>query len=92
MLKQSTMGISEIRETLKGVLQEEAIPAGLSEAARDALASMCQEASEYGLSSADVIRSVLSPVFHSKSECGCPTCEFRRGEQDSVDHEPADHY
>ena len=73
-------GILKIRETLGNLMRQKSVSPDATEAARVALLSMLEEASEYGLTSADVIRSVFSPVFGDPPGCYCPSCRSRRSQ------------
>lgn len=81
--------ISEIRTTVGCVVRDEPLSPGSTESARNALWSLLQGASKYGLTYADVIRSILNPVFKPRRRCDCPTCTFRRGELEPDTSEPA---
>ena len=53
------MGISEVRGIVKRVVREEPTHLYVVQAARNTLLTMCQEAAQYGLTTADV----LNPYF-----------------------------
>ena len=55
-------------------------PNDLTQAARESLQAMCQEAEEYGLTTADLVRALLRPVFEERRSCDCPICKARRNE------------
>ena len=57
------------------------------QAAHDTVQTMCHEAVRYGLTTADVVRAILRPVFERKRSCDCPTCRYRRSEADSQKQE-----
>jgi hypothetical protein len=75
--------IAEIRETLNQLVRQKSVSPDAADAARGALHTMFDEASEFGLTSADVIRSVFSPVFWPTPECECATCRSRRARLES---------
>ena len=72
------MEISEVRATIKQVVHAQPVPDQVIQLARDTFQTMCREATEHGLTQADVIRAVLYPSFESKRGCDCPTCKTRR--------------
>ena len=77
------MDISEVRRIVKRVVREEPTPLDVVEAARDAVQTMCEEAAQYGLTPADIVKGVLRPVFEvfeTKRGCNCPTCRARRND------------
>ncbi len=83
------MDISEVRRVVKRVIREEPTPTDVVRAARDAVQTMCDEAAQYGLTPADIVKGVLHPVFEAyekKRVCNCPTCRARRN--DSVEEQP----
>ncbi len=83
------MGISEVRGIVKRVVREEPTPLYAVGAARDAVQTMCEEAAQYGLTPADIVKGVLRPVFEAyekKRGCNCPTCRARRS--DSAGEQP----
>ena len=83
------MDISEVRRIVKRVVGEEPPPLDVVEAARDAVQTMCEEAAQYGLTPADIVKGVLRPVFEAyekKRGCNCPTCRARRN--DSAEEQP----
>ncbi len=80
------MEISELRGVLAcawGVSGDGAAPDDAFQVARDTVQTMCQEAARYGLTTADVVRAILRPVFERKRSCDCPTCKARHSESDS---------
>ena len=85
----NTKDISELRTTLRRVVRDEPVSTDSAETASRALKFLLEEASQHGLTPADVVRSVLSTAFEVKKSCDCPTCIFRRGELDPDDTEPA---
>ncbi len=83
------MDISEVRRIVKRVVAEEPTPLDVVEDARDAVQTMCEEAVQFGLTPADIVKSVLHPVFEAyekKRGCNCPTCRARRN--DSAEEQP----
>jgi len=83
------MDISEVRRIVKRVVREEPTPLDVVEAARDTVQTMCEEAAQYGLTPADIVKGVLRPVlevFETKRGCNCPTCRARRN--DSAEEQP----
>ena len=83
------MDISEVRRIVKRVVLEEPTPLDVVGAARDAVQTMCEEAAQYGLTPADIVKGVLRPVFgayEKKRGCNCPTCRARRN--DSAEEQP----
>ena len=83
------MDISEVRRIVKRVVREEPTPLDVVEDARDAVQTMCEEAAQYGVTPADIVKGVLRPVFEAyekKRGCNCPTCRARRN--DSAEEQP----
>ena len=80
MYQDRLMEISEIRAIVARVVGEEPVSLEAVQAARNTVQTLCQEAEEYGLTTADVVRAVLHPVFERNRGCDCPTCKFRRNE------------
>jgi hypothetical protein len=72
------MVVSQVRVVVNGLLGGEAMSFEGVETARGAVQSMCEQAAAHGLTTADVIRAVLLPVFEDKRGCDCPTCTARR--------------
>ena len=90
MMHQTAMiDISEVRRIVKRVVREEPTPMDVVQAARDTVQTMCEEAAQYGLTPADIVKGVLHPVFEAyekKRVCNCPTCRARRN--DSAEEQP----
>ncbi len=80
------MDISEVRGIVKRVLREEPTPLDVVQSARETVQTMCEEAAQYGLTPADIVKGVLHPVFEKKRGCNCPTCRARRA--DSAEEQP----
>jgi hypothetical protein len=78
--------IAELRNVATWVISGEPVEQELVQSARDVFQAICQEAGEYGLTTAKVTRAVLTPVFEEKRGCDCPTCEFRRSELNQDGH------
>ena len=74
------MEISAVRATIKQLVQRQPVPDKVIQLASDTVQRMCQDASGYGLTEADVIRAVLLPSLERERGCGCPTCRARRAE------------
>ena len=63
MMRQAEMmDISEVRRIVKRVVREEPTPTDVVQAARDAVQTRCEEAAQYGLTPADIIKGVLRPT------------------------------
>ena len=77
------MEVSQVRGVVNGLLRGEAMSFESVETARGALQGMCEQAAAHGLTTADVIRAVLHPVFEDKRGCLCPTCTARRTRWDT---------
>ena len=80
------MDISEVRGIVKRVVAEEPTPMDVVQSARKTVQTMCEEAAKYGLTPADIVKSVLQQVFEKKRVCNCPTCRARRN--DSAGEQP----
>jgi len=78
MQQAQLMEISEVRGIFAQVVCEQPVPHDVIQAARGTLQAMCQEAARYGLTTADMVRAVLQPVFEKKRGCDCPTCKAQR--------------
>lgn len=79
MLRQTELkSIFEIRDVVASLGREEPIPADTVQAAQSTFQDMCNEAAEFGLPAADVIRAMLRPVFAPLRGCDCWSCKTRR--------------
>ena len=79
MMRQTEfMDISEVRRIFKRVIREEPTPLDVVQAARESVQTMCQEAAQYGLTTADIVKGVLHPVFEKSRGCNCSGCKVRR--------------
>ena len=79
MMRQTEiMDISEVRRIFKRVIREEPTPLDVVQAARESVQTMCQEAAQYGLTTADIVKGVLHPVFEKSRGCNCSGCKARR--------------
>ena len=74
------MEMSDARAVAAQVIREQWVPQNILQSARDAVQSMCQEAQQYGLTEADVIRALLTPTFDKKRGCDCSGCRERRSQ------------
>ena len=70
--------VSEVRDVVSRLVREEAVSQGALEDARDAFRAMCEQASERGLTTAEVVKAVFGPVFEYRRVCECPSCVHRR--------------
>ena len=78
MCQAKLMDISQVRTTVSHMVRKQPISHDDVQNARRTLQVLCQEAAEYGLTTADVIRAVLRPGLEKKRGCDCPTCKARR--------------
>ncbi len=78
MYQDRLMEISEIRAIVARIVREEPVSHEVVQAARNTVQTLCQEAEENGLTTADVVKVVLRPVFERNRGCDCPTCKARR--------------
>ncbi len=78
------LSFSEVRAIAARAMREEPIPDDLIQAASESLLVMCQEAELYGLTTADVVKALLRPVFEKRRRCDCPTCKNRRDESEEA--------
>ena len=62
------------------VVREQPTSNNLVQGASDTLRIICQEASEYELTTADVVKAILHPVSEMKRGCDCSTCKVHRNE------------
>ncbi len=74
------MEISEVRAIFSRVVREQPTPNDRIQAARETLQLMCQEAAEYGLTTADVVSALFRPALEKRRTCNCPTCKGHRDE------------
>ena len=74
--------LSEVRAMAAHLVRERPVPHHVVQVARDAVQGICDEAARYGLTTADVVRAVLRPVFEGRRGCDCPTCKDRRSKAD----------
>ncbi|MDP6549426.1 MAG: hypothetical protein QF659_05090 [Dehalococcoidia bacterium] len=75
--------VSQVRAVVTGLMRGEPMSIESIEAARGAVRSMCQQAAAHGLTTADVVRALLLPVFEDRRGCDCPTCTARRTRWDT---------
>ncbi len=75
-----SMKFSEVRAVAARSIQGVTTPNDLMRAARKSLQVMFQEAEEYGLTTADVVRALLRPVFEERRSCDCQLCKALRDE------------
>ncbi len=80
------MDISEVQGIVKRIVREEPTPSDVVQAARKTVQIMCRQAAQYGLTPAEIVKSVLQQVFEKKRVCNCTTCRARRN--DSVEEQP----
>ena len=76
------MEISEVRAIFTRIVREQPTPNDQIQAARETLQLICQEAAEYGLTTADVVKALLRPALEKRRTCACPTCKGHRNELD----------
>ncbi|MFQ6027111.1 MAG: hypothetical protein ACE5Q6_06445 [Dehalococcoidia bacterium] len=81
MKKQTqTMNISDVRRIVARAVNEQPVPTKVAQATRQNFRSIVQSAKAHGLTEADVVRSLLQPIFQKYRGCDCPTCRWRRDE------------
>ena len=78
MYQDRLMEISGIHAVVARVVREEPVSPEVVQAARSTVQTLCQESEENGLTTADVVKVVLRPVFERNRGCDCPTCKARR--------------
>ena len=76
--QREAMQISEVRAVVAQLTQERPISGHAVQAARGAMQQLFEEAAERGLTSAEVVKAILLPIFEKKPFCDCPTCAARR--------------
>ena len=76
------MEIFGVRAIVAQIIREEPVPHDAVQDARATLEMMCRQAAKSGLTTADIIRGVLHPVFEKKRGCDCSTCAARRNRLD----------
>ena len=86
MYQTEMMDVPQVRRIVKRVVRGE--PTSLADvlAARETIQTMCQEAAQYGLTTADVLKTVLLPVFEKRRGCDCSGCKVRR--DDPAEEQP----
>ena len=70
--------ISDVRAVARQVVNGQPLPPDVTQTAADSFREMCREAAGHGLSTADVVRAVLSPILKKRRGCDCYTCTTRR--------------
>ena len=70
--------VSEVRNVVSRLVLEEPVSQGALEDAQVAFDAMYEQASERGLTMAEVVKAVFKPVFEYKRICECPSCVHRR--------------
>ncbi len=86
MRQTEMMDVPQVRRIVKRVVREEPTPLSDVLAARETIQTMCQEAAQYGLTTADVLKTVLCQVFGESRGCNCSSCKARRN--DSAQEQP----
>ena len=78
MMHTRLMEVSDVRDMLAQVVSEEPVSQRALEDAQDAFNAMCEQATESGLTLAEVVKAVFKPVLEYKRVCECPSCVHRR--------------
>ena len=71
---------SQVRAVAARSVRGVPTPNDLMQAARESLQVICQEAAVYGLTTADIVRALLRPVFEERRSCECQICKARHDE------------
>jgi len=79
-IQSQPMKFSEVRAVAARSIRGVPTSNDLIQAARKSLEAMCQEAAEYGLTTADMVKALLRPVFEERRSCDCLICKARRDE------------
>ncbi|MFQ6026510.1 MAG: hypothetical protein ACE5Q6_03225 [Dehalococcoidia bacterium] len=74
------MEISDVRRVVARIVNDQPVPEKVARATRQNFCALVQSAITHGLTEADVVRSLLQPVFDKSRGCDCPTCRWRREE------------
>ena len=74
------MEISDVRQVMAELIKEEHVPQAIVYAAQETVSGMCRDASEFGITNAEVVKAVLRPVFSKRRGCECSSCKSRRSE------------
>ncbi|MFQ6028892.1 MAG: hypothetical protein ACE5Q6_15520 [Dehalococcoidia bacterium] len=82
--KTRTINISEMRSIVARLVNDQPVPETVKNAAQQNFRSLVQAATAHGLSEAEVVRSLLLPVFDKHRGCDCPTCRWRRVENEEA--------
>ena len=72
--------MSKVREVIARLFRGDPIPEETVQAARAILQKICNEASEYGLTPAEVTKVAFRPLFEPQRGCDCWKCKSRRGD------------
>ncbi len=75
------MEIDQVRAVVTGLMRGEPTSFESVETAREAVQGMYDQAAAHGLTVAEVVRAVLTPVFDGRRGCDCPTCKTRRRDE-----------
>ena len=71
------MEISDVQHVAALVTDGYPVPDAVVHPAQDTVRAMCYRASEYGLSTAEVLKAVLRPAVVKRRGCQCATCAAR---------------
>ena len=70
MIQVETAEIDKIRDLIIQVAREQQVPEDAAEGARGTIRTICKEASQHGLTTAEVVRAIFRPVLENRSR-GC---------------------
>ena len=90
LVHERLMPVSQVRRILSQYVNGEQEWDHALEAARFTMRFMCSEAAQHGITAAEVVRSVLRPIFERRSLCDCATCRSRRDAPPIWPSEPGD--
>jgi hypothetical protein len=65
-------------------MADQSLPERVVEATRQEFQNRIQRAVDHGITEAEVIRSLLHPIFQKYGGCDCPTCRWRRQYQEEA--------
>ncbi|MCI0437933.1 MAG: hypothetical protein L0177_02250 [Chloroflexi bacterium] len=72
------MQVSDLRELIAGVLRGDSVCENALAEARASIDAMRREASRHGLTEAEALKALLSPLFQDRGGCACSACVARR--------------
>ncbi len=72
------MQVPDLRELIAGVLRGDTVSETALAEARASIDAMRREAAQHGLTEAEALKALLSPLFQDRGGCACSACVARR--------------